>query len=273
MTVEDSYRPFFGGAAQNLELAALTLSETSYPPGLKMAAHAHEPTYISFVLRGAYLERYGKKLRVCKPSTLIIHPSEEHHAVEFHHTGARIFRIELKAQWLERVREHSMILERPAVFHGCAPAWLAARLYQEFRERDEVSPLAIEGLTLEMLSAASRSTRPLSSNRPPRWLEQARDYLNTNFASSTSLQSIAALVGVHPVYLAREFRNHFRLTIGDYVRQLRIRSACQQISESDASFIEIASSVGFCDQSHFTRTFKRYTGMTPGEYRATLRSS
>lgn len=271
MTPEDSYRPFFAAATENLELAALTLSETAYPPGLKMPAHAHEPTYLSFVLGGAYSERYERSVRVCQPSTLIIHPGEEHHAVEFHETGARIFRIELKSEWLRRIREHSTILERPAIFQGSPPAWVAARLYREFQERDEVSPLAIEGLTLEMLSEASRSSRPSSTNKPPRWLEQARDYLDANFTGSTSLQSIASLVGVHPVYLAREFRNYFRLTIGDYVRRLRIRSACHQISKSDASFVEIASSVGFCDQSHFTRTFKRLTGMTPSQYRATLR--
>ena len=273
MTPEYSYRPFFRGTVQNLELAALTLSETAYPPRLKMAAHSHEPTYISFLLRGAYAERYGKRVRMCKPSTLIIHPSEERHAVEFHDTGARIFRIEIKAQLLGRIREHSMVLDHPADFHGCPATWLAARLYREFRERDDVSPLAIEGLALEMLSEAARPARRVSKSRPPRWLEQARDYLNANFVKNSSLQSIAGLVGVHPVYLAREFRRHYHLTIGDYVRQLRIQSACQQISKSDAPLIEIASMLGFCDQSHFTRSFKRLTGMTPTEFRATLRSS
>jgi AraC family transcriptional regulator len=269
----DSYRPFFGRSVQNLELAALLLSETRYPPHLKMPVHSHEPTYISFVLRGAYAERYGRRLRTCKASTLIIHPSAEHHAVEFHNAGAHIFRIEIKSQWLERVREYSTVLDRPADFNGSRASWLMARLYHEFRERDGVSPLAIEGLVLEMLAEVARPSSRLSTGRPPRWLERAREYLDTNFVKNTSLQSIAELVGVHPVYLAREFRSHYHLTIGDYVRQLRIQSARHQISESDASFIEIASAVGFCDQSHFTRTFKRLTGMTPTQYRATLRSS
>jgi AraC family transcriptional regulator len=273
MTPQDSYRPFFGGSVQNLELAGLTLSETAYPPRLRMPAHSHEPTYISFLLRGAYAERYGKKMRVCKPSTLIIHPHEERHAVEFDAAGARIFRIEIKSQMLERVREHSRVLDRPAQFQGCPATWLAARLYREFRERDEVSPLAIEGLALEMLSEAARPSRRLGAGRPSRRLEQVRDYLEANFDRNSSLQSIAELVGVHPVYLAREFRKHYHMTIGDYVRQLRIRSACRRISDSDTPLIEIASMLGFCDQSHFTRSFKRLTGMTPTEYRATHRSS
>jgi AraC family transcriptional regulator len=78
---------------------------------------------------------------------------------------------------------------------------------------------------------------------------------------------IARAAGVHPVYLARTFREHHGMTIGEYVRKLRIEHACRLISTTGAPLSEIALAAGFCDQSHFSRTFKRVTGSSPAEYR------
>ena len=75
---------------------------------------------------------------------------------------------------------------------------------------------------------------------------------------------------MHPVHLAREFRRFQRCTIGEYIRQLRIERACRQLHASDEPLATIASAVGFSDQSHFSRTFKRLIGMTPAGYRATF---
>jgi AraC family transcriptional regulator len=77
-------------------------------------------------------------------------------------------------------------------------------------------------------------------------------------------------VGVHPVYLASEFRKHFGCTIGEYVRKLRVEFACRRISESDSPLSDIAIAAGFSHQSHFSRTFKAVTGMTPAGYRTAV---
>jgi AraC family transcriptional regulator len=87
-----------------------------------------------------------------------------------------------------------------------------------------------------------------------------------------TLSQLAAEVGVHPIYLARSFRKHYRCTVGEYVRRLRIETACREISVSRKSLSEIATASGFYDQSHFSNAFKRYTGMTPAEFRARVRA-
>jgi AraC family transcriptional regulator len=84
---------------------------------------------------------------------------------------------------------------------------------------------------------------------------------------------MAEAVGAHPVYLSREFHRHFRCTVGEYVRQLRIELACHKLSGSDEPLALIALAAGFFDQSHFSRTFKLLTGMSPAQYRKTFRSS
>ncbi len=266
-------RPVFGKETRRLELADFTLVESLYPPNSVMPRHTHELAHISIVLQGAYTEYYGYKRRSAEPATLVMHPPDEDHHVNFHQRGAHVFSLHLKSKWLERVRDRSDVLDSPADFHGGVSAWLAVQLYRESQQMDNVSPLMIESLALEIIATTSRQTR-LSERRTPRWLEQVREMLHARACcEDTSLASIAEAVGVHPVYVARQFRKHYHCTMGEYVRRLRIEAVCHKITSSNASLSEIASSTGFYDQSHLTNIFKRVTKMTPGEYRRLFRSS
>jgi AraC family transcriptional regulator len=255
------------------EIAGFRLVETVYPSGLEMAAHAHDPAYFSFVLRGAYTERCGRLARTCVPSLLIFHPPDQSHAVAFHDADVNILRVEIKPQRLTQIREQSaLLLDAPRDFRGGVAASLGLRLYREFRQRDAFSPLAIEGLVLELVAEASRKALKDYESARPRWLEQAREILHARSPDTPALSKIAEEVGVHPIYLARSFRKHYRCTVGEYVRRLRMEMACREISVSSKSLSEIAAASGFYDQSHFSNAFKRHTGMTPSEFRAQFRS-
>jgi AraC family transcriptional regulator len=194
-------------------------------------------------------------------------PSGEEHLSDFKRTGVQIFRVEINPRRLERIREYSTILDCPADFNGGDLPWLATKLYGEFRQRDETSPLAIEGLVLEMIGAASRRFIRAATGRAPGWLNQARELIHAGFKEKLSLAEIAQEVGVHPIYLASEFRRRYHSTVGEYVRQLRIESACRALSQTNETLVEIALKVGFADQSHFCKVFRRLTGLTPSQYR------
>jgi AraC-like DNA-binding protein len=122
---------------------------------------------------------------------------------------------------------------------------------------DEVSPLIIEGLALEMLAETSRCQTRAVEPKAPLWLEKAEDMLRAHFAEHLSLSFIGRVIGVHPVHLAREFRRHYHSTVGEYLRGLRIEYITNELATSDASVVEIAAAAGFSDQSHLSRTFKR----------------
>ena len=55
------------------------------------------------------------------------------------------------------------------------------------------------------------------------------------------------------------------------MRRLRLDWAAAQLADSDVTLAQLAAEAGFVDQSHFTRAFKRHTGLTPGRYRETGR--
>ena len=261
----------YGETVGNTYVSGFTLTETAYAPSLKLPKHSHEDAYFCFVLDGNFSEVYGKHTRDCRPSTLVFHPAGEMHS-DYFHTSARCFNIEMAPCWLGRVQQQSRIINTPTDFYGGRLAYLAARLYREFREADEFSALVLEGLTLEITAEASRFVVNESEHTSPRWLEQARDILHERFSERLSLIALAELVDVHPVHLAREFHRFYRCTIGEYVRQRSIEFACHQISISDASLSDIALAAGFFDQSHFGKTFKQFTGMSPALYRKTFRA-
>jgi AraC family transcriptional regulator len=132
---------------------------------------------------------------------------------------------------------------------------------------DDVAPAAIEGLVLEMLAEASRLRQQDIPGLRPRWLVQARELIHAHFAEPLSLSDIATAVGIHPVRLARAFRKDYRCSVGEFIRQVRIDSACRAMSSGELPLSEVALAAGFADQAHFARTFKRVVGMTPGQFR------
>ncbi|HKS26636.1 MAG TPA: AraC family transcriptional regulator, partial [Pyrinomonadaceae bacterium] len=180
----------------------------------------------------------------------------------------RVFSFHVKPGMHERIRDFTKILDAPHALRGGPPVWLAAQLYRASKTTDSVAALMLESLVLEIVAATSTRADALRERVIPRWLERAREYLHAHFTENISSIALGRMVGAHPVYLAREFRRAFDCTMGEYVRRLRIEAACRKISGSDVPLADIALSVGFYDQSHFSNAFKRVTSLTPVQYRA-----
>lgn len=256
----------FGAIAKRYDVAGFTLTQTAYVPNLHLPNHAHERACFCLVLRGSYVERFDQKELDCQSASLLFRPPGASHSDHFHNVESQCFLIETETGWLNQVREQGARFDEPTTARG-AVTWLAMKVFEEFTYRDEVSPLAVQGLMLALAAGFARA--PLkTTTEPPHWLRQVKDLLHAHFAEPLSLEFIAGTIGVHPVYLAAAFRKHQRCTIGDYVRQLRVEYASRALLTSDASLVEIAFAAGFSNQPHFSRTFKQLTGLTPAQYKA-----
>jgi len=259
----------FGHSSEVREVAGLRLAERSYLSNFRTPVHSHQRAYFCLILDGTSTQTFGSNARLRKPMMTLFYPPDELQSETFGTGGGRIFNIEVDSRWLINFRKYSVIKDESTCFPGGSVTWLMMRLYEEFLGNNHVSSLAIEGLTLEIIAEASRKS--MSNNGSARWLEQARDILHEQFADNTSLASIAGIVGVHPVHLASAFRKHYRCTVGDYRRRLRIEYACRELSRSNLSLAEIALAAGFSHQAHFSRIFKRLMGITPTQYRNSRR--
>ncbi len=258
---------FHGQTLRREEVAGLILSETRYAPGERLPFHSHANPYVCLVQEGRYTEIYGRRRRECRPWTLVFHPAGEVHAECFHDAPGRSFNIEFPPAWAERVRQHSDVLEHPLEFRSGQLTALAARVYDESLRGDAVTPLAVEGLALELLALAARHLNRPRGRRPPPWLRQVREFLHARYTDNLSLGEIAAAAGVHPAHLAATFRRHQGCSVGDYLRRLRVEAACRLLTTTALPLPEVAVAAGFAGHSHFARTFKSLTGTTPSRYR------
>ena len=264
---------YYGEALRGRKVAGFELSERVYPPGFRTPKHTHKRPLFCFVIAGNYTEEYGGRTRECNSSTLLFHPADELHSEHFHDVGGRSFIIEIEPEWLKRLRDQGIVVQPAPGPKGGVAELLVHRLYKELVQRDEVSDLIIEGLMMELIGETSRGGVTVEVNQPPRWLEQARELLHERFAEPLKLVDIARAVRVHPVHLAQVFHKSYRCTVGDYVRRLRVEQACHDLANSELPLADIALAAGFCDQSHFTRTFKRIIGIAPSQYRASIRAA
>ena len=249
------------------DAAGLCLTEATHPPRLRVPPHAHEKTHFCLLLQGVYEENWGREIFVRKPGTLALAAGGGVHSNRIHSSGIRFFSIEMTQPWIDRANGHLKYFQGLTQFNNGSLPWLAMRLYREFRSEDDVAPLAIEGLVLELLAGLARQSSE-SENGAATWLKKAQEFVRDRFQRSISLVEVAEFAGVHPVSLARAFRRTHHCTFGDYVRKLRVEFACQKLTGSRASLVDIALSAGFSEQSHFSRTFKRLTGLTPSQYRS-----
>lgn len=99
------------------------------------------------------------------------------------------------------------------------------------------------------------------------WLYRALVYLNRHLAEEISLEDLARRLGCHPTYLSNAFSRKFGIPPRSYLLKRRVEQAQQLLWHGDAPLKEVASLCGFGDVYYFHRSFKKLTGMTPGEYR------
>lgn len=263
---------FYGTTARSISARGFRFTEKAYSSRATLPTHAHELSHFCFVLAGNYNEKIGSKLFERKPATLVYYPPDVSHGEE-HFSNGRHFLVEIDFRELDRVREYGARLTEPVVVGYDSSLWLAARMYREFSYRDALSELVLESVATELLVTASRQFERAGEKKRPAWLDAVKEFLRENFSEPPGLNDLANEIGVHPTHLARVFRQFERCTVGDYVRDVRINYARQRMLNSSEPLVQIALAAGFADQTHFSRSFKRATGLTPGEFRRMFAAS
>jgi len=255
------------------EVGGFVLTETIYKAQFSIASHFHSRACFYMVLEGAFTETFGKTPIESSHYSLIFRPAGERHYDQVGSSPTRCFLIEVETRWLEQLSECGDILKSPMTVQSSSLTNLALRIRRESKHPDVITPLAVEGLVMEIIAEACRKRISSSGVKPPLWLARTKEMLHDRYLEPLTLSEIARTVDVHPVYLASVFRRYFRCSIGEYKRQLRVQFTCSEIATTDTPLSEIALAAGYSDQAHFSRTFKRLVGMTPTEYRANSRNS
>jgi AraC-like DNA-binding protein len=258
----------YGDLLGTIDTSGFFVAEKVYSPNLTIPLHSHDTIVMSLPLFGSFVESNSLSQYLCNKFGLSINPAGEDHGSRFCDHESRCLILEVKPSNLTLNHRTLKALDRPLYIEDSALSGLALRVYRELKSADEASSLAVEGLLLEMIALTIRDGPRVGTGRPPKWLVYSRDYLHAHFNERISLQQLGDVAAVHSSHLARMFRRHYRCSIGEYVRRLRLDHSARELSQpEERSLAEIAANAGFYDQSHFVNAFKRHTGMTPSEFR------
>ncbi|HVR38243.1 MAG TPA: AraC family transcriptional regulator [Thermoanaerobaculia bacterium] len=252
----------YGDPVCQFAAGGFLLYESRYAPSMQLPRHYHDGAALMFATRGAFSETVAGRTLACKTFDVIARPGGEVHTDRYSDDGASCVIVNVPKDRLGRLFDAPAILPRPQV----AP--IAHRVAQEIAADDDVSPLIVEGLLLELIGTASR---PVTCTHAPSWLARARAFIDENASRRVTLHDIASAANVHPTSVVRAFRAHLHCSPGEYVRRVRIDDAKRALEASPKPLGEIALDTGFYDQSHFANAFRRATGMTPQQYRNAFR--
>jgi AraC family transcriptional regulator len=256
---------FFGAASRTVEAGGFRVGLwiASRPPeGVEL--HAHDDAHFVLALDGGYRSLAHDPLTprdaAFGPGALVWNPPGVEHRDCFDVAGGRFLSISFDPPKGAGQGD-------PLRLRGAAAESAARRLVGVVGRFAAGDAVAMEGLTLD-LAAAVLSPLDLNEDPAPEWLLRAHEVLH-DLADQPGLEvaTVARIVGVHAVSLARRYRRHFGRSPAAAIRQARADRAAGRLARG-VDLAELALGAGYADQSHMTRDFGAVYGLTPARYRA-----
>ena len=152
--------------------------------------------------------------------------------------------------------------------------------YADFKYAREALQLGLDDLipkplsrrelmrTLEKVCAQLGNVQQLCpDSEEKKLIRRVRAYIQDHYSEKITLTTAAEQVYISTAYLSRLFKQETGMNFTDYLTQVRIGEAKQQLKEESFSVQEIAQNTGFGNTQYFSRCFRKETGMTPTEYR------
>ncbi|PDQ18692.1 hypothetical protein CN311_23455 [Mesorhizobium sanjuanii] len=128
--------------------------------------------------------------------------------------------------------------------------------------------LAIVTRLLTLRSNPEPGPRARATAALPRWRwKRVVEYVDSHLDEKIALADMAAVAGLSRMYFAAQFRAATGMRPHEFLLRRRIDRAKQMLSETDMTLVDVALSVGFQNQAHFTTVFRRSVGETPYRWR------
>lgn len=162
--------------------------------------------------------------------------------------------------------------ETPLVHFGGAERSRLERLLREMAEEQEEKAIGYENvlkaeanvlLTLIFRKMSAGGATPEGFQLTPDFLQ----YIRAHCAEKLSLEELSRSCFYNPSYFSRLFKEHYGMTLTEFVNQSRMELAQQLLEETELPVEEIAAQTGFGSRNAFYKLFKEKTGLTPQNYR------
>ncbi|WP_174362252.1 AraC family ligand binding domain-containing protein [uncultured Caballeronia sp.] len=239
--------------------------------------HYHLDYHVGMVTEGIQRQRHRGNTEFLAPGRISLMPPGEIHDGDRYGDGAYVLKtFRLSPELFGAVAEEISGSNAEPTPAGALleNAGLAARLinlHSTMQASAVASPLALqsEWLTLfDRLFTQSRVVAPQSVKgrlRAEDW-HRVKDYCHAHLAHKITLDELAALCGLERFHFLKLFRQTVGMTPHAWLVRLRLEQAASILHATSRSIADVAQDVGFYDQSHFNRAFRRAFGVAPSRY-------
>ena len=149
---------------------------------------------------------------------------------------------------------------------------IVSELFETMKCTSEYYQLKVYSLIYKFFSClytsgfVTKAVRDLHAGKQIKVLMELLDWIDANYTESITLKDLSKVSGMNEKYLCRFFKEFTSRTPIDYINNLRIESACHELNTNGLTITEAALESGFNDLSYFSKSFKKYKGVTPREY-------
>ncbi len=268
----------------------ITMWSVQVPPGSRpLQRHSHIAFEISLVEQGSGVYTAGGREKPMAPGDMFVFASNEVHCItDVGDGGLKLINlhIEPRCLWgkgIDSLSENNINLcfSHSPAFENRLPAGknetLQKPFLEIFREFSQERPefgLGVKSWLNMLLIALIRdggygaSPSPVSRSRLQA-IREVLKYIDGNLSGDLSLQVLGKVAGMSPNYLSAVFHKTSGIPLWDYIGAKRVDMAAELITqEMPQNILEIALRCGFNNTANFNKTFKKFTGVTPTQYRA-----
>jgi AraC-like DNA-binding protein len=157
------------------------------------------------------------------------------------------------------VRDHVLVDELEHLFR-------AGKMYQRYAAEYLLTSLIFHWYGMVVIEEKAGVGKDVQ-NLNKCYIERAVLYLNKRIDQKLNVEELAGSLGLSPEHVCRIFHKEIGMSPLQYMTRLKIDAASQQLIRTNNTLEQIAEDLGYADQFHFSHTFKKYTGISPTNYR------
>lgn len=248
-----------GGSVFTMQRLTATRSED------EVATHRHDDAHFVLVLSGVYISSALQAPARAAAPTLVFNPAGTIHRDRFVDGRGSFLTLSLDPAILQGEATLRSAPHQASVLADPAGVAAAMRVARDIGRGGDLALL--EAGAWEVLASLQGPVASAPRALPP-WAHQAYAAVMDMAADSQlRIADLAAALGVHPVHLARVFRQAWGCSPGQLLRWRRVEQASGLLRRGGLAMAEVAATAGFADQSHMNRAFQAMYGTTPARYR------
>lgn len=256
---------YLGQGLKSVNNRLFKLSVTNYEPDCKLDNHYHDNDYLSILIKGKYYEKNIIGNNLISSGDIMFRPNNYIHENLFNSYGGTCFNIEIKSEWQEQL---GISLKLPDNFNNYKTGRFPSlyKLLLNFQNNYD-EDLAYEYICDWIFDINQNS---LAKGFLP-CVEKVVLILENEIDRFHSLHSLSERILVHPVYLARVFKEKKGVTIGEYQLKFKLANTVSLLLNTSLSISDISYQNGFFDDAHFIRSFKSVYKVSPHQFRLSVK--